>query len=41
MPIRSTGDFGDLHVKLLVNLPKKLSDKQRLLIDKIFPEPAQ
>lgn len=40
MPIRSIGEFGDLHVKLQVVLPKKLSDKQRLLVEKIFPDPT-
>lgn len=37
MPIRNSGgDYGDLHVKLLVTFPQKLSPRQRTLIEKIF-----
>lgn len=38
MPIRGTGEFGELHVKMLVNFPKDLNDKQKQLVDLIFPE---
>jgi len=27
MPKKGTGEYGELHVKLIVSLPKKLSDK--------------
>lgn len=27
MPVRSTGEFGDLHAKMLVNFPKKLTPR--------------
>jgi DnaJ-class molecular chaperone len=27
MPIRGTGEFGELHVKMLVNFPKELNAK--------------
>lgn len=37
MPIRGTNDFGDLHVKMLVNFPKDLTDRQRQIIEMIFP----
>lgn len=29
MPIRGTGEFGELHVKLIVNFPKELTEKQK------------
>lgn len=29
MPIRGTGDYGELHVKMLVNFPRELNDKQK------------
>lgn len=38
MPIRGTGEFGELHVKLLVNFPKELTEKQKQLVELIFPE---
>ena len=37
MPIRGTGRFGEMHVKLIVNFPKKLSPKQIELVEMIFP----
>jgi DnaJ-class molecular chaperone len=37
MPIRSTGEFGELHVKMLVNFPKKLTPQQIQLVEHIFP----
>lgn len=36
MPIRGTGDFGELHVKMQVVFPKQLSDKQKQLAMQIF-----
>ena len=38
MPIRGTGDFGELHVKMIVNFPKELTDKQKQLVELIFAE---
>jgi DnaJ-related protein SCJ1 len=39
MPIHSDpGSFGDMHVKFNVKLPKKLTDKDRDLIKRIFAE---
>lgn len=39
MPIRhSGGDFGELHVKMIVNFPSELSAKQKELVNKIFPD---
>ena len=38
MPIRGTGQYGDLHVKLLVKFPTKLTPKQIELVDLIFPQ---
>jgi DnaJ-related protein SCJ1 len=32
MPIRGTSDFGDLHVKMIVNFPAKLTDKQKEIV---------
>ena len=38
MPIRhSGGDFGELHVKMIVSFPAELNQKQKDLIEKIFP----
>ena len=37
MPIRgSGGDYGELHVKLIVNFPTRLSPRQKELAHKIF-----
>ena len=39
MPVKNReGKFGDLHVKLMVEFPTKLSMKQKELIKQIFPE---
>ena len=38
MPIRGTSDYGELHVKMLVNFPRELNDKQKQLVDLIFPQ---
>ena len=38
MPKRGTGEFGELHVKLIVTMPKKLSNKQKELAARIFTE---
>ena len=38
MPVRNSGgDFGELHVKLIVNFPASLSANQIELVKKIFP----
>ena len=38
MPIRNSGgDFGELHVKLIVTFPASLSANQIDLVKKIFP----
>ena len=38
MPVRNSGgDFGELHVKLIVNFPASLSANQIKLVKKIFP----
>jgi|LakMenEpi03Aug12_release.lakeMendotaPanAssembly.Ray.scaffolds.fasta_scaffold378524_2 DnaJ-class molecular chaperone len=37
MPIRNSRNFGELHVKLIVNFPKKLTPKQIELVEQIFP----
>ena len=38
MPIRNSGgDFGELHVKLIVTFPVSLSANQIDLVKKIFP----
>lgn len=38
MPIRGTTDYGELHVKMIVNFPKDLTERQKQLVDLIFPE---
>lgn len=40
MPIKNTGgdSFGELHAKLLVAFPSKLSARQKELIELIFPD---
>lgn len=38
MPIRGSQQFGELHVKLIVGFPAKLSPTQKEMIEKIFPE---
>lgn len=41
MPIHSDiGSFGDMHVKFIVKLPKKLTEKDRELLKKIFELPS-
>ena len=38
MPIKGVDDaYGELHAKLMVNFPTKLSKKQKELVKKIFP----
>ena len=38
MPIRdSYGDYGELHVKMIVTFPTELTNKQKDLVEKIFP----
>ena len=36
MPIRGTGEYGELHVKMIVNFPSKLSPRQIEIVQKIF-----
>lgn len=36
MPIKGKKKFGDLYVKLIVNLPKKLDDSSKTLFGKLF-----
>lgn len=39
MPIKdSGGDFGELHVKMIVGFPTELTAKQKELVNKIFPD---
>lgn len=38
MPIRGTSDYGELHVKMIVNFPKELTERQKQLVDLIFPQ---
>ena len=39
MPIKHRdGDFGELHAKILVQFPLKLSARQKELIEQIFPD---
>lgn len=42
MPVRgSGGDYGELHVKLIVNFPSRLSPQQREIALKIFGHSPQ
>ncbi len=39
MPIKNVdGSFGDLHAKLLITFPSKLTARQKELVAKIFPD---
>lgn len=41
MPVKhSGGDFGEMHAKMLVNFPTRLSPRQKELLEKIFPDTA-